>query len=139
MLVMNYPRFAFVAIYLVVDVLYVLMSRHIYFDVVKKIQKGDETMMTASRMIAAVAAYAILGAGWMILVAPHIESQKTVTTALTYGAMYGFAVYGVFNFTNHVMFQNYGFKIMLQDVVWGTSWVTVLSVLYALYLSTRQS
>lgn len=139
---MNLTRLAFALIYITVDVIYIMLAHRSYFDVVKKIQ-NIETRMDMSRYIVATLAYITMAFGWVMLVAPHIEQVDDASSknngrlikALMYGASYGFVLYGVFNFTNYVMFQNYSKRIMVQDLVWGTSWVTVLSLLYAVFIN----
>jgi uncharacterized membrane protein len=49
------------------------------------------------------------------------------------GAVYGIAVYGVFNFTNNVMFKEYGWGIVLRDFAWGVTWACVLTTLFMVF------
>lgn len=135
---MNVSRTSFAIIYVLIDIVYISITKGTYFKVVQGIQ-NQETKVDGSRYVAGALAYILLAVGWYVLVAPPIEASTTPTaTALLYGAVYGASVYGVFNFTNYVMFQKYTPYIMAQDMIWGVSWVTILSLLYATYI-TQQS
>lgn len=132
-------RLAFAMLYLVVDVVYVMIFQGSYQAVVQRIQSRI-TRIDGSRYITAIGAYLAMALGWSVLVAEQIEnSSDPRLAALKYGFVFGIAVYGVFNFTNYVMFQEYTPKIMLQDMLWGTTWSTTLSLLYGMYIvSTRK-
>lgn len=136
---MPLARIVFVLLYLVVDVIYVTLSRNAYESVVKRIQNKGFPGMSVSRLSAAAFAYISLAIGWMFLVAPVIESEVKSQIDLIYvggfyGAIYALAVYGVFNGTLHVMFEQYDGKIMLRDMIWGLSCITIFSILYAWYV-----
>lgn len=42
------------------------------------------------------------------------------TTALLYGALFGFFSYGVYDFTNWSTLRNWNATITIADVIWGT-------------------
>jgi uncharacterized membrane protein len=115
--------------YLFVDVLYVLNSQVYYGNYVKKIQ-GKAMHVGPKKLWAAIASYMVLAVGWVILVAPMLEKQKHWYMAAFYGMIYGLSVYGVFNFTNHVMFMDYSISLVIRDTCWGVSWLTLFSVIY---------
>jgi uncharacterized membrane protein len=52
-------------------------------------------------------------------IAPAIKSGEW-TTALLYGALFGFFSYGVYDFTNMATLRNWTLTITLADLVWGT-------------------
>lgn len=126
-------RLVAVVIYLVIDVVYVLSSKAYYSNVVKAIQ-GSSMYVPNNRIWAAILAYIALATGWFVLVAPYVERPSTtLQQSAWYGFVYAFAVYGVFNGTNHVMFRNYGLQVVLRDTLWGVSWLTLFTVLYKIY------
>jgi uncharacterized membrane protein len=43
-----------------------------------------------------------------------------MTTAAAYGALLGFVVYGVYDFTNLATLRHYPVKLAIVDVAWGT-------------------
>lgn len=133
-------RLVFAIIYLAVDIIYVLGARNVYFDMVKGIQYKD-TKLNMTHALAAIGAYVLLALGWVVLVATRIEgSKRPVTDGMYFGFVYGLVVYGVFNLTNYVMFQNYKTTVLIQDMLWGTTCATILSLAYGKYIGlTRRS
>lgn len=129
----------FAIVYIAVDILYVLLSRDVYMDVVKTIQKGEHTSFDNTRIIAALGAYTLMAVGWLILVAPAVtvsmhKGSSPLWSGFVPGFTFGIVLYGVFNFTNYVMFQNYTYRIVIQDMLWGSLWVTCVSIAFAYYL-----
>lgn len=132
-------RYIFVAVYLIVDIIYVSLSVPAYQKVIKSIQ-GKPTHQPFG-MLAGIAAYTIMGIAWLFFIPPtisHLQKSMRMSRPLA-GALAGFvmglAIYGVFNFTNHAMFDNWASTIMIRDLLWGISWLTVVSTAYA-YFST---
>jgi uncharacterized membrane protein len=66
---------------------------------------------------AAIAVYLLLGAGLALFAAPRASS---VETAAGNGALFGLAVYGVYDFTNLATLRHYPLQLALVDVAWGT-------------------
>ena len=52
-------------------------------------------------------------------VAPAMKDGQW-TTALLYGALFGFFSYGVYDFTNMATLRNWTLTITLADLCWGT-------------------
>lgn len=68
----------------------------------------------------AVAFYLIFIVGVVIFaVTPAFRSGEW-TSALLYGALFGFFSYGVYDFTNMATLRNWTLQITLADVAWGT-------------------
>ena len=66
---------------------------------------------------AALVVYALLGAGIAVFVMPR---ASTVSQAAACGALFGFVVYGVYDFTNYSTLRQWPFVLTLADVAWGT-------------------
>ncbi len=126
-------RVLFVALYIIIDIVYVSLAKEAYKGVVRGIQKGQDTTFTTARLMSAIGAYSCMAIGWWFLVAPIIERTKK---GMLPGFIYGLALYGVFNFTNYAMFDKYTPRIIAQDMLWGIGWVTILSVMYGVWLNT---
>jgi uncharacterized membrane protein len=134
-------RILFAVLYLVVDIVYVAIASPIYMQVVKAIQQ-KETPFNVYRGIAALAAYLCMALGFVILVAPAIErllasGMCASRAGIAIGFTFGLVLYGVFNFTNYAMFADYTPWILLQDMLWGVTWATTASVLYAMYVQKK--
>ena len=68
----------------------------------------------------AIAFYLVFVIGVVIFaVSPAIKDGQW-TTALLYGALFGFFSYGVYDFTNMATLRNWTATITAADVVWGT-------------------
>lgn len=68
----------------------------------------------------AIAFYLIFIVGVVIFaVSPAIKSGEW-TSALLYGALFGFFSYGVYDFTNMATLRNWTATITAADVTWGT-------------------
>jgi len=138
---MNLPtwKFIFVATYLLVDLVYIYLSRSIYVATTNRIQGNNSGF--AARPLGALLAYVSLIVGWVLLAVPWIESRIrseakiSVVTALGYGLagglLYGLTVYGVFNGTLYAMFRGYDIGIVVRDLAWGLTSASILSVAYA--------
>ena len=50
------------------------------------------------------------------------------------GFVYGFIIYGVYNFTNHATLYKYNLKVAFADSIWGTLNIGVTSILVAMMI-----
>ena len=125
-------KYGMAIVYLAVDIIYVVLSRGYYNDVVKRIQGVPMQIRWDSYMVAALS-YFILTLGWIVLVANRLSPKSSWYELLPTAVMYGLAVYGIFNTTLYVMFKNWDYKVSIRDTLWGVSWITLSAALY-LYL-----
>ena len=130
-------RYIFVAIYLVVDLIYVTLSKGTYDNAVKMIQ--GKSMPIPARFSSALAAYTCMVLGWFFLAAPTAERwSKTMHPALAgflAGLVYGLLVIGTFNFTLNAMLDNWSGYIFIRDLLWGISWSIIITTTYSIVLS----
>lgn len=69
---------------------------------------------------AAVGFYAVYVIGIVVFaVAPALRSES-VTTALLYGALFGFFCYATYDLTNFSTLQGWSLTVSAVDIVWGT-------------------
>ena len=87
---------------------------------------------------AAALTYAILLSCFYVLVlrSPVPPSQPLMQTVR--GALFGLAVYGVYNLTNMATLAGYPWAMVAVDAAWGTVLFGALAALHA-YLMTRKS
>jgi len=131
------PAYVFAIIYIVVDLIHLAIAKSSYERAVKNISgegipKGHKGGFAAGAF--AVAAMAI---GWLFLVVPAVlymiaHGMAKWKAGLLAGAVYGLVVYGVFNGTMYAAFRGWDMKIFIQDIVWGMSWTTVLTLAFAM-------
>jgi uncharacterized membrane protein len=129
--------YVFVSIYIAVDILYITLSRPVYNEAVKAISGSDIPSGKKGVIYAVLIAYVSMILGWLFLVVPTIKYMISTGVAkwqagLVAGFVYAFVVYGVFNGSLYVMFNNWDVKIFTQDMVWGLSWTTLITVLFAI-------
>ena len=80
-----------------------------YFDSqVKKIQGKEIT----PRPYSVVIVYIIIITGLYYFIIGPNKSYKD-------GAFFGLVIYGIFNFTNHALFDNYSLSLVIIDLIWG--------------------
>lgn len=126
----------FVAVYILVDVVYVSLSKGVYADAFRKISGKGMPVGRPMFLPVVAMAYAAMAAGWLLLVVPAFRYMVSigftrVLAGAVCGLAYGIALYGVYNFTMYATFENWDTKIMARDLVWGISWATVLTIGYA--------
>ena len=131
-----HSRLLFAAIYIAVDLLYVYSSKEFYDAAVSRItgvQKAATSKSNSKPLVIPVAilTYAIMAAGWYFLVAPVAEKANNTKATILHAALVGLLMYGVFNGTLYVMFDNWSSGVALRDLTWGVFWITSLSLIYA--------
>jgi uncharacterized membrane protein len=131
----NQLRILFAVLYIVIDLIYVYLSKSVYDKAVTSVQ-GSPMPSGTTRIIAAVGAWACMAVGWYFLTTALVEKRvASGMSPLSAGALAGFinglVVIGTFNLTLHAMFVNYGAAIMTRDMLWGIGWVTVLTIIYS--------
>lgn len=75
-----------------------------------------------------ILAYALLvfGLTWFV-VKPFLYVQYTVI--FLNGALFGLCMYGIYEFTNHATLRGWPLSFLTVDVVWGTFWCGMASVI----------
>jgi len=103
-------EFVVTAIILVaIDAIYLKLIAPFYNIQVKKIQ-GNEINF---RMYSAFIVYIILITGlYYFVIGPNRTAKE--------GAFFGLVVYGVFDFTNHAILDNYSLPLAIMDTIWGS-------------------
>lgn len=122
-------KYVFVAIYILVDFLYVFLSKPFYNRAISNIQ-GHPMKMKEYSYLSALLSYTILGVGWLMIVANRISSSSSYSEIVAMAVLYGLVIYGVFNTTLYVMFSRWDTWVALRDTMWGVGWITVLSLGY---------
>jgi uncharacterized membrane protein len=117
--------------YLVVDAIYIALSRDFYLRQIAGIA-GSVPKDVAKVALCALGAYALMAAGWVKIVVPRVTKGQVLAAAKT-GALYGLVLYGVFNFTVGAMFDGWGYGAMARDTVWGSASIAAYTALFAKY------
>lgn len=124
----------FVAVYLIVDIAYVLLSQSYYESYAKAIQ-GSGFSKKKDVLVFALLSYIFLGLAWWFLVAERITPITPIWKAVFYAFILALAIYGVFNATLYVMFDKWDYRVVVRDTLWGISWLSILTLGYTFALS----
>jgi uncharacterized membrane protein len=134
----NALKLVFAISYLVLDLIYVGLSKAYYEAVAIGIQGKP---FTQSRWMGGVLAYTALVIGWWFFATKLAEtlSQRVspIIAGALAGALYGFVVYGVFNGTMYVMFDGYDISVVLRDLIWGTISALTITALYSVVANSK--
>jgi len=57
------------------------------------------------------------------------QVSKTKKQSLIYGALFGFILYGVYDFTNYATLAEFTLKMLIVDIFWGTFLCSISSFL----------
>ena len=105
------------------------IAKRFYYD------RLGELLLDKPNLGAAVAFYAIYVVGIIIFaIAPALREQSA-STALVYGALFGFFAYATYDMTNYATLRNWSLTVSLVDIAWGTLLTGVSAFLG--YLGTR--
>jgi uncharacterized membrane protein len=122
-----------VAGYLVMDAIYVALSRGYYLGHVAGVA-GSAPKDAMKIALCALAAYSLMALGWATIVVPSVRKGRVLAAART-GALYGLVLYGVFNATTGAMFDKWGWDVMARDTAWGTVSIAAYTAVYAKFAS----
>ena len=67
----------------------------------------------------AICAYTLMVAGLLIFVLPNIRKNHEFIDSIKYGFSFGFITYGIYNFTAGSVFNDWDYKILIMDILWG--------------------
>jgi uncharacterized membrane protein len=99
-----------------------------------------DVMATEVNYPAAIAFYLIFVAGIVIFaVSPALENGRW-TTALSYGALFGFMAYATYDLTNQATLKQWSTAVTIVDMGWGTfisALSATMSFLFTQWLSAR--
>ena len=78
--------------------------------------------------VAAIVFYLIYIVGILIFgVLPGIKARSG-TQALIFGSLYGFFTYATYELTNMALIENWPFKVVVVDILWGVILCSIVSV-----------
>ena len=102
-------KFILTAIILVaIEAVYLRVMLPYFNSQIKKIQGKEIT----PRPYSVVIVYIIIITGLYYFIIGPNKSYKD-------GAFFGLVIYGIFNFTNHALFDNYSLSLVIIDLIWG--------------------
>lgn len=117
---------------LIFDFIWITLNYSRYNTLVSNVQGSKMN----TKIVSAILAYTLMIIGLIYIVFPLVDkdtSQNKLLKALKYGGLFGLVVYGIYNFTNYAIFDNYSLSIGLTDTLWGT-FVYFIVTYIALYI-----
>jgi uncharacterized membrane protein len=119
---------ALAPITLVVDLLWIgVLMKGFYLRELGEIARREGGAL-APRWGAAVLVYLVIPAGLILFVRPMAADEGRLTAALLRGALFGFILYGVYDFTNLATLEKWTIRMTVVDVAWGTTLCGAMSV-----------
>jgi uncharacterized membrane protein len=97
---------------LALDAIYLSSFSGQYNTMMKTIQKSPLKM----KPLYALGVYMLMILGWKLLIDRPNEKQSNIVRN---SILLGLVIYGVFDFTNLAIFDNYSLKLGLIDILWG--------------------
>lgn len=71
--------------------------------------------------------YALYPVGLLIFATSPSLKSGSITTAVVYGALFGFFTYATYDLTNYATLRNWTLHLTLVDVAWGTILAAITS------------
>ena len=108
-----------IIIVLLLDIIWLNINHQLYNGMIKGIQFKNITI----NIYGAIIAYILMFMSFYFIIYPNINSDKNKNVfqiALKHGALSGLILYGIYNFTNYSILENYKINISIIDTLWGT-------------------
>ncbi len=112
---------------ILIDVVWIsAIAKKIYLHAFSSIMLSPEHM-EPHQWMAAIIAWLVLVVGIVLFILPQTSSKK-LKHAAGLGALYGFVVYGSYEFTNYAIFKHWPVSIVAIDLAWGCVFCATLTV-----------
>lgn len=85
----------------------------------------------SAHMPSALAAYALMIIIAVVFMLPKISVENSMLTNFLFGVLFGFCIFGIFDFTNGALLKDYSFSFMLIDSLWGGLMYGVVAVAFS--------
>lgn len=110
-------------IVLIFDIIWLSINKHHYFLQIQKVQNDSIIRINT---YGAFLSYVCIIIGLLYYSVPLAKQHgKTFSSALRYGGLLGFVIYGVFNFTNMAIYKDYDMWTGMKDTLWGITLFTL--------------
>ena len=73
--------------------------------------------------------YILMTLAIVIYVLPQIKRNSVLKDSILYGGLLGLIIYGVFDFTNLILFTRYKLSVGMGDMLWGGILFTIVTFL----------
>lgn len=110
-------------LFLILDLIWISLNKQSYSNMYLKVTNQS----TKINSCFAIIAYIIMVLSVFIFVVPgmHISvvvhDESLFWSAVKHGLIFGFIIYGVYNFTNLATLYNWKLEVAFKDMVWGST------------------
>ena len=121
---------------LLIDLPMVVFIFKPYFwnNVLNGIQNSKENDNKINTIIGFILTYLLIPLGLFLFVFQLINKDNWLLSCLLFGFLWGIITYGIFDFTNLVLFKKYPLWLAFFDTIWGGIMsAVVLTITYAVY------
>jgi uncharacterized membrane protein len=108
---------------IVLDYIVLSFLKNLWKVNIERIQKSTFNV----NIMYALFTYILLVFGLYYFVYKNINKSKWKFDSLIKGFLFGFIVYGVFDFTNLAIFKDYSLKMAIIDMIWGGILMSIVS------------
>jgi len=107
----------------------------IWNKVINDIQGFQENDNKINTIIGFILAYILIPLGLFLFAFPLVNKDNWFWSSLFFGFMWGVITYGIFDFTNLVLFKKYPIGVAFLDTAWGGIMsAIVLLITYSIYI-----
>ncbi len=115
-MVLDIKNFLLVLLYMIsIDAIWLkFIVGKVFVEHAKTVFREDGVLLWSAAIV-----YVLMTLGLMIFVKPYIERHQSMLPIFLYGGVFGFIIYGVFDFTNHAILKQWPLNLIVLDLVWG--------------------
>ena len=106
---------------LLIDIPFVItiFKPYLWNKVLKKIQGSSDNDNKLNILLGFIITYILIPLGIFLFVIPLIDKNDWFNSCLKWGFIWGLITYGIFDFTNLVLFKDYPLSLAIVDTLWG--------------------
>ena len=113
------------------DFIWISLNKRMYSNMFSRIQKS--TMLI--KPLQAILAYVFIILLFIFIIIPIISATDgSFFECMKKAGFLGICVYGIYNFTNFAIFDNYSWKVAVVDTIWGGTLFTLVSYFMGIFL-----
>ena len=94
------------------------VMKRFYLSELGSLARGDGNSINP-RLLAAGGVYLALVGGIIVFALPRVDPLQPLVSGLAWGALYGLAVYTVYDLTNRATLNHWPLKLVVVDICWG--------------------
>lgn len=126
----------FVVLIIDLPMVMLVFKPNLWNKTLQNIQGKSNNKNNIHIIIGFILCYILIPLGIFLFVLPKIDKKQWIKSCILWGFLYGIIVYGIFDFTNLVLFEDYTLKLSIIDTIWGGI-LTAISLLITYYIGIK--